>query len=144
MSNTTHMFRAVFSPAETVRFLWRGSWDWPVPRGSQSCPSSLRRSGVQRRGSMGSFLLPGLHQQMLDGPRREGEVGAGAQCWAAPTLAETSHWEFKLFWEVLDKSCLLLIMAYGNDRRVIQTRTSKSQRSIWYWMFTGKEKKLLD
>ena len=73
------------SPAETVHFRWQGSWDWPVLLRSQSCPSSLRRSDVQRRGSRGSFLPPGLHQRNLGGPRKAEEAGADAPYWVALT-----------------------------------------------------------
>lgn len=65
-------------------------------QGSQSCLSSLRRSGVRRRGSKQSLHLPALHHRRPGGPRMEGEAGGDAPCWGALTLAGKMELDLEL------------------------------------------------
>lgn len=84
--SSSYIFVPGVSPVERGRFLMRSSWDSSALLGSRSCPSSLRRSDVRRRGSKQSRRLPALRQRRPDGRRKEAGAGDGAPCWEAPTL----------------------------------------------------------
>lgn len=73
----------VSSPAGRAHFQCRGSLYWPGPRGSQSFPSILRRSGVRRQGSRQSFLHLALQHWTLGGPTTAAEAVVDVECWAA-------------------------------------------------------------
>lgn len=90
------IFLPCVSPVERAHSLWKSSWDWLVLQGSQSCLSSLRRSGVRRRGSKQSLLLLVRRHRRPGGPRREAEAGGGAPCWVALTLLEAGKMELEL------------------------------------------------